>query len=145
MTTQPHAAAWKDAFPDPAERAAWIAAFTTENLSGAERQRPYFTDPQVAKDWYTTFIPAPTAAYMHRHGVDQGGEPLSTALDAVRAGGRTWEEVCRHAAITLAHPDLPAAEQRALARAGIALDEVDDLLATGTYDRDAIALMAGLT
>lgn len=137
---------WATAFPHPSERARWRAHFRDADAQQAATYRQHFTDPHAARRWYAFRYPPHLAAYLTNHGIDP-----DTARAATRTGIRERTgtlldtEGTYRAAIIAAHPHLTREERDTLVTLTLDLTELDHLIATGTYDHDALKVLAALT
>lgn len=148
--TTTYADRWEALIPDPHERAAWIGLFGPSDIVPAEKIRAHFTDLTLAHQWARCYVSADTAALLHANGhapdIDGTRAAYVAAFDETNeySTDRFTETILR-TGLRLLHPHLARTDRDVIVAAGLTLHEVDEAIRTGTYNRDQIALLAGLT
>lgn len=155
----PDALIWETLFPDPTARRDWMNAFAPDSRPGdAVAYAFHFADAQTAAEWHVLAINglgAAQAAFLHRHHVPPDYPTITKAFSdasfedvlALRThpnGYTTPAQAHLRALLLLTHPHLTADQRTLLVRCGATLTEITDLLATGTLNEDALALLGGL-
>lgn len=147
---------WEALVPDDYARSQWTSLFGTANPKDGVLYVQHFTSAHAAHDWRQAaagLLVPEHMGYLHRRGISPDRAHVEAAveladvsanIDALSGHYYRTEDVLFAACVILAHPTLDRDDRAAIIRAQIALTELDRLIDTGTYDRDALALVGGL-
>lgn len=149
-----HDTLWEEAFPDSDERAQWHAHFGRK-IHDAKAASAHFTDPARAARWADFDHGYSLAGQLDRLGITPDDPRIDHALtraerEEFTAGrdpfgdGVAIGHTHTRASLLLTHPHLTSEDREAIVTAGLTADEVHHLITTDTYDRAALAVMAGL-